>query len=184
MGSQHNHFDTPKIYLIDNDMAIDAALTGDLAERTDTLVKVFTSIEQTRAADTPALLLVDSKAIADEQDVHHLRSRFPVPMIVLCGRPSLAQAVKAMRYGACDFFPKPVGITALAERISGLLKNRSMVTAHHDHAIHPPLVAPFWEQERDIIESALTSCNGNISQAAAALKISPSTIYRKRQSWA
>ncbi len=45
-------------------------------------------------------------------------------------------------------------------------------------------VRPLWEQERDIIESAIASCGGNIVQAAAKLDVNPSTIYRKRQSWA
>ena len=45
-------------------------------------------------------------------------------------------------------------------------------------------VRPLWEQERDIIESAIASCGGNIVQAAAKLGVNPSTIYRKRQSWA
>jgi len=44
-------------------------------------------------------------------------------------------------------------------------------------------VAPFWEQERAIIESAIEAHAGNIARAAAALEISPSTIYRKRQAW-
>jgi len=43
---------------------------------------------------------------------------------------------------------------------------------------------PFWVQERDIIETALAAFGGNTSRAAAALEISPSTIYRKRQAWA
>jgi two-component system repressor protein LuxO len=38
-------------------------------------------------------------------------------------------------------------------------------------------------QERRIIETALAVHGGNIARAAAALEISPSTIYRKRQSW-
>ena len=42
---------------------------------------------------------------------------------------------------------------------------------------------PLWRQEQKIIEDALTAFGGNISQAAAALEISPSTIYRKKQSW-
>ena len=47
----------------------------------------------------------------------------------------------------------------------------------------PGAVAPFWEQERAIIESAIEAHAGNIARAAAALEISPSTIYRKRQAW-
>ena len=44
-------------------------------------------------------------------------------------------------------------------------------------------IAPLWAQERKIIEDALAAFAGNIAMAAAALEISPSTIYRKRQSW-
>ncbi|MTI43376.1 two-component system repressor protein LuxO [Roseibium hamelinense] len=44
-------------------------------------------------------------------------------------------------------------------------------------------IEPLWAQERRIIEDALAAFDGNIAMAAAALEISPSTIYRKRQSW-
>jgi two-component system repressor protein LuxO len=45
-------------------------------------------------------------------------------------------------------------------------------------------ILPMWRQEQQIIEDAIASFNGNIALAAAALEISPSTIYRKRQAWA
>ncbi|GHA31065.1 hypothetical protein GCM10007989_28760 [Devosia pacifica] len=48
----------------------------------------------------------------------------------------------------------------------------------------PSPILPMWQQEQRIIEEAISAFNGNISMAAAALEISPSTIYRKRQSWA
>lgn len=44
-------------------------------------------------------------------------------------------------------------------------------------------IEPLWAQERRIIEDALDAFDGNIALAAAALEISPSTIYRKKQSW-
>ena len=44
-------------------------------------------------------------------------------------------------------------------------------------------VAPYWQQERAIIERAVTACGGNIARAAAALGISPATVYRKRNDW-
>jgi two-component system repressor protein LuxO len=49
----------------------------------------------------------------------------------------------------------------------------------------PAAVAPtpMWLEERRIIEAALVAHGGNIARAAAALEISPSTIYRKRQAW-
>jgi two-component system repressor protein LuxO len=46
------------------------------------------------------------------------------------------------------------------------------------------LVLPMWRQEQRIIEDAIQSFAGNIALAAAALELSPSTIYRKRQAWA
>jgi len=47
-----------------------------------------------------------------------------------------------------------------------------------------PAILPMWRQEQRIIEDAIASFGGNVSLAAAALEISPSTIYRKRQGWA
>lgn len=44
-------------------------------------------------------------------------------------------------------------------------------------------ILPMWQQEQKIIEDTISYFSGNISKAAAALEISPSTIYRKRQSW-
>lgn len=42
---------------------------------------------------------------------------------------------------------------------------------------------PLWEIERDAIEGTISRCDGNIQLAARKLEISPSTIYRKRESW-
>jgi len=47
----------------------------------------------------------------------------------------------------------------------------------------PERVIPLWETERQAIETAIEHFEGNILRAAAALEISPSTIYRKRQAW-
>ncbi len=44
-------------------------------------------------------------------------------------------------------------------------------------------IRPMWQQEQQIIEAAIARHHGNIARAAAALEISPSTIYRKKQAW-
>jgi DNA-binding NtrC family response regulator len=44
-------------------------------------------------------------------------------------------------------------------------------------------IRPLWLVEKEVIEQAIASCDGNIPKAAALLEISPSTIYRKKQSW-
>lgn len=50
-------------------------------------------------------------------------------------------------------------------------------------AAEPGKIATFRDQERRIIETALAACGGNVPRAAAALEISPATIYRKIKSW-
>lgn len=44
-------------------------------------------------------------------------------------------------------------------------------------------ILPMWRQEQRIIEEAIRAFSGNVALAAAALELSPSTIYRKRQAW-
>ena len=44
-------------------------------------------------------------------------------------------------------------------------------------------IIPLLTVERETIERAINVCEGNIPKAAALLEVSPSTIYRKKQSW-
>lgn len=37
--------------------------------------------------------------------------------------------------------------------------------------------------ERDVIEAVIKSCNGSVPKASQILQLSPSTIYRKRETW-
>ncbi len=45
------------------------------------------------------------------------------------------------------------------------------------------LIRPLALVEKETIETAISQCQGNIPKAAALLEVSPSTIYRKKQSW-
>jgi len=45
------------------------------------------------------------------------------------------------------------------------------------------VVIPLWLVEKKAIEAAIVFCDGNIPKAAALLDVSPSTIYRKKQTW-
>jgi len=47
----------------------------------------------------------------------------------------------------------------------------------------PPVIRPLKDIEKDAIEQAIAYFDDNIPRAAAALGVSPSTIYRKRQTW-
>ncbi|MEE8059325.1 MAG: sigma-54 dependent transcriptional regulator [Pseudomonadales bacterium] len=46
-----------------------------------------------------------------------------------------------------------------------------------------PKVQPLWLSEKETIENTIDFFHGNIPKAAAALEVSPSTLYRKVQSW-
>ena len=44
-------------------------------------------------------------------------------------------------------------------------------------------IRPLAEVERAYIETAIALCDGNIPRAALLLRVSPSTIYRKKAAW-
>ncbi|PHZ83411.1 sigma-54-dependent transcriptional regulator [Paremcibacter congregatus] len=44
-------------------------------------------------------------------------------------------------------------------------------------------IRPLAEVERDVIESAIEICAGNVSRAAGYLDVNPSTLYRKIKTW-
>jgi two-component system repressor protein LuxO len=49
--------------------------------------------------------------------------------------------------------------------------------------MRPGGIRPLHLVEKEAIERAIRICGGNIPRAAALLEVSPSTLYRKRQSW-
>ena len=50
-------------------------------------------------------------------------------------------------------------------------------------SIEISLDQPFAAMERMLIEATIAECNGSIPRAADLLKLSPSTIYRKKEGW-
>jgi len=49
--------------------------------------------------------------------------------------------------------------------------------------IEDDYIMPLWLVEKTAIEETIQRCDGNIPKAAALLDVSPSTIYRKKQTW-
>jgi two-component system repressor protein LuxO len=74
-----------------------------------------------------------------------------------------------------------VGVAMLPPGLSG--PEHRPATPSPVGASLPDTIVPYRQQERLIIESALDAFGGSIPRAAAALELSPSTIYRKRQAW-
>ncbi|MGL4472908.1 MAG: sigma-54-dependent transcriptional regulator [Shewanella sp.] len=81
--------------------------------------------------------------------------------------------------------PLPVNSSAINQE--PLSANTSVSAARERPKAHPILelhqIRPLAEIEKDVIEQAISLCDGNIQKAANLLEVSPSTIYRKKQSW-
>ncbi len=127
-----------------------------------------------------ALLLLDLQ-LPGIQGLEVLRrvkaARLEVPVVVMTDTGSVDTAVEAMHLGAVDFLAKPVSAGRL--RLAAL----GAVRAFPEAVTSPPVIRPLAVVEREAIEAALTLCDGNIPRAAAALGVSPSTLYRKKQAW-
>ena len=155
----------------------------EISQQCGCAVTHFDTPAATFTAERPSLIILD---MADSQGIEFvecLKTCFQVPIIILSSRPSMAMAVNVMRAGGCDFFPKPVSKSALVERLKTLLLKPPLTSNQSLNAPSINVITPFAEQERQIIEDALGAYHGNITQAAEALQISPSTIYRKKQGW-
>lgn len=109
-------------------------------------------------------------------------------LVVLGAAHSVSATLEAMQAGAHECPDEPVDLTAIVSRLVDAMRartgqaSRSIAQRHASGQRRQP-IRPMWVEERDIIERAIAACDGNITLAADALEISPSTIYRKRQSW-
>lgn len=106
-----------------------------------------------------------------------MAARLDLPVVVMTDTGSVDTAVEAMHLGAVDFLAKPVGAGRLRMAALGALH------APAAGAAGVATIRPLAVVEREAIEAALSVCAGNIPRAAAALGVSPSTLYRKKQAW-
>lgn len=158
------------------------------------------------------LVLAELTALADieggvsEAVARLVRAAAGALLVALAEAHSVTAAMEAMRAGAHDYLARPLDTPALAERLGALsqrhgrdgrLRLRDVAplaappsihlvqpTAAGANGGHAEPILPMWRQEQRIIEETIERLNGNVALAAAALQISPSTIYRKRQAWA
>ena len=168
----------------DTQAAVYAAyLPGDRFE----VVRVATGEEALRelTARDYSLVMLDLQ-LPGIQGLEVLRrmkaAHLAVPVVVMTESGSVDTAVEAMHLGAVDFLAKPVDagrlrLAVLAAALAASAPPSVGVTTD------PAAIRPLAVVEREAIESALIACGGNIPRAAAALGVSPSTLYRKKQAW-
>lgn len=93
--------------------------------------------------------------------------------VILTGYGSFATAVKAIKAGACNYLPKPASL----KQIEACFKQ---VNLDNDYAASDKSETPSLARyEREYIEYVLTTCEGNISQAAKKLGIYRQSLQRK-----
>ena len=157
------------------------------------------------------LIIADLEALADLADAaadrigRLARAAGDALLLVRSEGCSVSVAMEGMRAGAHDCVGADLDIATLARRIGELVRRHgkahllvsptlvavpASIESKRAAYVQPEipvmrdLVLPMWRQEQRIIEQAIQSFAGNIALAAAALELSPSTIYRKRQAWA
>jgi hypothetical protein len=152
------------------------------------------------------LVAADIEALADLADrmddriARLARAASGALLLIRADECSISVSLGAMRAGAHDCVGGNADATAMARRVGELARRHGkghllvqrtpMAVGAAAPAPVPSipvmrdLVLPMWRQEQRIIEDAIQSFAGNIALAAAALELSPSTIYRKRQAWA
>jgi DNA-binding NtrC family response regulator len=144
--------------------------------------------------------IADLAPALDERISRLARASSGALIIVLSDDAGISISLAAMRAGAHDCIGKAISGPALTRLIGELGrrhgKSRCITRSTPPAEIMPPpdptpeipvmrdLVMPMWRQEQRIIEDAIRQFAGNVALAAAALELSPSTIYRKRQAWA
>ena len=128
-------------------------------------------------------------------------------IIAISDEKSISLAISAMSSGAHAHIAKPLEFNELVALVNNLTyqycklehKEKSNIISSEmigfsnnaqplDRKINIGSnnitnIKPMWQQEQRIIEDTILFFNGNVSRAAQALEISPSTIYRKRQCW-
>jgi DNA-binding NtrC family response regulator len=144
--------------------------------------------------------LSDLAIAADERISRLARASSGALVVILAEDAGISVSLAAMRAGAHDCVGKAIAGDALTRMIGELARRHGKtrcvtkscpqpeVLAAEPAAPSIPsmrdLVMPMWRQEQRIIEDAIQQFAGNVALAAAALELSPSTIYRKRQAWA
>jgi DNA-binding NtrC family response regulator len=200
-----------RLLLIEGRRELQRRLAPSLAEEFDispVVVDVTAgrpAVELMRGSAFDAVLadldaIADLAVAADERISRLARAASGALIIVLSEDAGISVSLAAMRAGAHDCIGKAIEGHALTRLIGELArrhgKSRCLTRSCPQlEAIAAPesapsipnmrdLVMPMWRQEQRIIEDAIQQFAGNVALAAAALELSPSTIYRKRQAWA
>lgn len=207
----------PTVALIDPDGDTRERLVGqfEAAGRRCPAGSKISDLEKILSEDSPCILILDASFLREEQrfgGTHgdwNRRVRSIIgsrPWVAIASRPSIEEAVYAVRQGAVDYLPKPVDF----DRIQAVLQEcyqgqpnpkgnaviqkfaeacETSANGANDHSAQEGVEVtsvidltktPSMDDiERQAILFTLTQTSGNVGEAARVLGLGPATVYRK-----
>ena len=168
------------VLLIDDDAAFAAVLARALERRGQPCAQAVDAATALRLAREPLSgIVLDLKLGADNglALIEPLRALQPeAPILLLTGYASIATAVEAIKRGATDYRPKPVGADDVLRALFGSDEgdgDEDDLPGPADGPLHPKRLE--WEH----LQRVLAEHDGNVSAAARALGLHRRSLQRK-----
>jgi len=170
----------PLVRIVDDDASLCAALDR-LLRSAGYAVETYTTVAEFArqpAPDGPCCLLLDVHL----QDMSGLelqeelaRQDGALPVVFMTGHGDIPMTVRAMRAGAVDFLPKPVGDQALLDAVAlALARDRERRDATQAHGELQARFATLTVREREVM--ALATAGRRNKQIAGELGVSEITV--------
>jgi two-component system response regulator RegA len=169
-----------KLLLVDDDPVFRRVLARALTQRGYEVHSAATGAEALQLSQEHAFIYAVVDLRLDNESglslVPALRERFPeARILVLTGYASIATAVEAIKLGATHYLAKPADADAVIKAL---------------HRDEPQPDLPVGEEPMSInrltwehVQSVLSECDGNISEAARRLNMHRRTLQRKLQKY-
>jgi len=154
-----------------------SGLRQDLYFRLNVLTLAVPPLRE-RSEDIPALVDVMVRQI--NRDSGSRYTRFTAAAVQCLGGRSWPGNVAELRSALEKLMALYPGDLVTADMVVPIIAMPAVPTPAPRRKL-PADVKPLWMEEARVIEEAIAAFDGNIAKAAAALEISPSTIYRKRR---
>lgn len=172
------------VVLLEDDEALRFVLQRALARlgHTVTAFADLAGLKSWLAGSVPADLVVMDLKLQQETSlgmIAEVRQALPDAVIfIMTAYASIATTVDAIKQGADDYLPKPVGAEDIVSRYRQL-KNGQQQESRPDAVAAAPLSPKRLEWEH--IQQVLRQNNGNISKTARQLNMHRRTLQRKLQ---
>ncbi len=176
----------PTVFVVDDDEAVRSSLRW-LIESTGQVVETYASAPDFLAAyagGRPGCLLLDVRM--PQMGGLDLQKKLaehpiPIPIIFISAHATVPVAVRAMRYGAVDFFTKPFDNQALLDRLGECVQEnaRQWAESARQNAVASRL-ASLSAREREVMERVVAGQPNKVIAVELDLSIKTVEAHRAR----